>query len=131
MTDQGNGRSPEDPAPNGIEVHRERLRSVVVNARATALEQGRIARERHDTLMRSIGEKGDTLEHAIDEYCQLCASVVDSTHIMSESLEVLVKRFSDSPIPDTIKGSPMRKKGEMPKNLDQVITNAVRTPDRS
>jgi len=95
-----------DPAPAPVDVHRERLKSLVNNARAVALDRHRKVRDRQDALMRTIDAKGDQVLHEIDEYCALLASAVDQTDMIDEALGETIESFTTTH--SVVAGTPVR-----------------------
>jgi hypothetical protein len=98
-----------DPSPSAVDVHREKLGSIIDTACAVALDNGRVTIERQHALMRAVQAKRDTVKEVTEDYLRLVQAVTDHTVIIGDALGELERQFSPTVVFDPPPGKPTPK----------------------
>jgi hypothetical protein len=103
-----------DPSPSPVDVHREKLESIIDTACAVALDNGRLAIERQHALMRAVQAKRDTVKEVTEDYLRLIQSVTDHGAIIHDALVELESQFGAAVVLEPPPGKPAKGNGRRP-----------------
>jgi hypothetical protein len=91
-----------DPAPDPVDVARDRTTELVNNMSRSALDQLRQMRDQADDLMRAITARDDAIKAQIVEQAVFVADAIAAKVIITDALLKLQGKFQPAPRGPTI-----------------------------